>query len=120
MDGCEIGCLDGRSEGWLDAAKYPSITFTTISSKSAGGDKYKVKGNLTLHGVTKPVTAVVTIRYKAQGEATKAAGFDGDVLQISTKFAIKLTDFGIKLPPMVAGKVSNEVTLDLSAYAVAK
>jgi polyisoprenoid-binding protein YceI len=109
-----------KSEGWLDAAKYPSITFTTTSAKNVGGDKYKVNGTLTLHGVTKPVTAVVTLRYRAQGDATKAAGFDGDVVQISSKFVIKLTDYGIKLPPMVSGKVSNEVTLGVSAYAVAK
>ena len=94
-----------KSEGWLDAAKYPSITFTTSSAKNMGGDKYKVNGTLTLHGVTKPVTAVVTLRYRAQGDATKAAGFDGDVVQISSKFVIKLTD---------------EVTLGVSAYAVAK
>ena len=109
-----------RSAGWLDAAKYPTIQFEALSAKNAGGDKYKVKGKLTLHGVTKDVTAVVTVRYKAAGAATKAAGFDGDVIQISTKLAIKLSDYGIAIPGIAVGKVSNEVTLGLSAYAVAK
>lgn len=44
-----------KSPDFFDAAKYPAMTFkSTKVWKSAG--KYQVAGNLTLHGVTKPVT----------------------------------------------------------------
>jgi polyisoprenoid-binding protein YceI len=44
-----------RSPDFFDTAKFPTITFKSTSVKKAGADKYKVAGDLTLHGVTKPV-----------------------------------------------------------------
>ena len=41
---------------WLDAAKYPAITFRSTRVASTGPDTADVTGDLTLHGVTKPVT----------------------------------------------------------------
>ena len=109
-----------RSAGWLDTSKYPEIVFEAVKVQSAKGDDYKVTGNFTLHGVTKKISTTVRVRYKAQGPATKAAGFDGDVVQLSTKFAISLDDYGIKIPANAAGKVAKEVTISLSTYAIAK
>jgi polyisoprenoid-binding protein YceI len=45
-----------RNEDFFDVAKYPTMTFRSTSFKKVSGNKYAVKGNLTLHGVTKPVT----------------------------------------------------------------
>jgi polyisoprenoid-binding protein YceI len=45
-----------KSPDFFDAAKYPTMTFKSKSIKKAGKDNYKVVGDLTLHGVTKPVT----------------------------------------------------------------
>lgn len=44
-----------RSADFFDAAKYPSITFKSTRAWESGG-KWMVAGNLTLRGVTKPVT----------------------------------------------------------------
>jgi polyisoprenoid-binding protein YceI len=44
-----------RSADFFDAAKYPSITFKSARAWESGG-KWMVAGNLTLRGVTKPVT----------------------------------------------------------------
>ncbi len=108
-----------RSAGWLDTSKYPQIVFEAVKVQPTRGDEYKVTGNFTLHGVTKKVSTTVRVRYKAQGPATKAAGFDGDVVQLSTKFAISLDDYGISIPANAAGKVAKEVTISLSTYAIA-
>ena len=49
-----------KSEGFLDAAKYPLITFKSTSfKKSKEANTYAVTGNLSLHGVTKPVVLTV-------------------------------------------------------------
>ncbi|MGI4977963.1 MAG: YceI family protein [Janthinobacterium lividum] len=50
--------LDGELKGdqWFDAAKYPTITFTSTQIVPTGRGEAKVTGNLTMHGVTKPVT----------------------------------------------------------------
>ena len=50
--------LDGELKGdqWFDAAKYPTITFASTQIVPSGHGEAKVMGNLTMHGVTKPVT----------------------------------------------------------------
>lgn len=57
---------------WFDVAKFPNATFTSTSWKDAGGGKYQVAGNLTLHGVTQPVTLPMSIAIA--GNTAKANG----------------------------------------------
>jgi polyisoprenoid-binding protein YceI len=45
---------------FFDAAKYPVITFVSTSFSKSGANAYSVTGNLTMHGVTKPVVLAVT------------------------------------------------------------
>jgi polyisoprenoid-binding protein YceI len=44
-----------RGTDFFDTAKYPTITFKSTKVQKAGKDKLKVSGDLTMHGVTKPV-----------------------------------------------------------------
>jgi polyisoprenoid-binding protein YceI len=45
-----------KSAEFFDAAKYPKITFKSSSFKKTDDDEYKLKGDLTIKDVTKPVT----------------------------------------------------------------
>ena len=45
-----------KSPDFLDAAQYPTIQFSSTSVAPDGHDEYLVKGNLTIHGVTREVT----------------------------------------------------------------
>jgi polyisoprenoid-binding protein YceI len=45
-----------KSADFFEAEKYPELTFESTAVKRAGEGEYEVKGNLTIHGVTKPVT----------------------------------------------------------------
>ena len=45
-----------KSADFFDAANNPTLTFKSTSFKKGKGKDYKVTGNLTMHGVTKPVT----------------------------------------------------------------
>ena len=47
---------DLRSPNFLDVQKYPTITFKSKQSKSAGAGKLEILGDLTIHGITKEVT----------------------------------------------------------------
>ena len=48
-----------KSPDFFDVAKFPTITFKSTKIEKAGKGKYKVTGDLTMHGVTKPVTLAV-------------------------------------------------------------
>ncbi|MCC2548909.1 YceI family protein [Hymenobacter sp. BT175] len=45
-----------KSADFFDAAAYPKMTFESTSFDKQGDNEFKLTGNLTLHGVTKPVT----------------------------------------------------------------
>jgi polyisoprenoid-binding protein YceI len=49
-----------KSSDFFDVAKYPAITFVSTSVTRSSPTAYSVTGNLTMHGVTKPVTLAVT------------------------------------------------------------
>ena len=51
---------DLKSDNFFDAAKYPKITFKSSSMKKIADGKYKLTGDITMHGVTKQVIMDVT------------------------------------------------------------
>ena len=56
-----------KSADFFDVAKYPSITFKSTKVAKAGKDELKVTGDLTLHGVTKPVVLDVSTSPEVKG-----------------------------------------------------
>jgi polyisoprenoid-binding protein YceI len=100
-----------KSPDFFDTAKYPSMTFK--SSKVAKG-KLKVTGDLTLHGVTKPVVLDVATTPEVKGmQGETRRGFAG-----TTKISRKA--FGLTWNNLVeAGPaVGDEVTITLELEAV--
>ena len=81
-----------KTPDWFDAAKYPALTFKSTSFKKVDGKKYSLTGDLTMHGVTKPVTldAFLTgpVTMENQRGKQEKAG-----LKISG--TIKRSDFGV-------------------------
>lgn len=57
---------------FFNAEKYPKIIFKSTSIKAAGKDKYKLTGDLTFHGVTKPITLDLWYRGTIEHPMTKA------------------------------------------------
>jgi len=89
-----------RSADFFEVEKYPKMTFKSTSIKKVRKGKYKLAGNFTLHGVTKPVTMDLWYRgtiENPQGKA-KTAGF-----QLTG--SLNRSDFGIgpKFPPPMIG-----------------
>lgn len=100
-----------RSADFLNADKNPNATFKSTSVKSTGEGTADVMGDLTLNGVTKPVT----IKAKLVGEGSDPwgghrAGFEGTT-------TLKLKDFNIEKD---LGPASQEVELIISFEGVRK
>ncbi|KAK6020226.1 YceI-like domain protein [Ostertagia ostertagi] len=91
------------SADFFDAEKFTSITFKSTGIKKVSKDVYKLTGNLTMHGVTKPVSMDLYYRGTIQHPMSKkaTAGF-----RLTGK--IKRSDFelGSKFPaPMLSDEV---------------
>jgi polyisoprenoid-binding protein YceI len=96
------------SPDFFDAAQFPHATFTSTSVTAAGAGKLKVAGDLTLHGVTRPVVLDVTVNYVGPHPMNKApvAGFDATT-------TIKRSEFGIDgMIPGVPDEVSIRITME--------
>jgi polyisoprenoid-binding protein YceI len=106
-----------QKDEFFDSAKYPDATFkSTKVEKGAAKNKLKVTGDLTLHGVTKPVVLDVTVNKVGEHPMRKApaAGFEAST-------TVKRSDFGIsKYVPMVSDEIKIHITseaIDAKAYA---
>ena len=95
-----------KSDAWLDAGKFPAITFKSSKVVKTGADTAKVTGDLTLHGVTK--TETLTVKFNGAGanplNKKYTSGFE-----VSGK--IKRSDFGVKTYVPLIG---DEVTLTIA------
>lgn len=99
-----------RSAEFLNVSKFPQATFASTEVKKAG-DGLDITGNLTLNGVTKPVT--LAAKLIGQGDdpwGGKRAGFEAEG-------KIRLKDFNITTD---LGPASQEVDLIISVEGVQK
>jgi polyisoprenoid-binding protein YceI len=97
---------DLKSPNFFDIATYPTATFTS-TGVAKNGDGLTIDGNLTLHGVTKPV--VLT----AEGPTGPVAGMDHKQHSgFSATTTIKRTDFGIG-PKFTAAMLGDSVKLNI-------
>ena len=51
-----------KTADFFDTAKFPDLTFQSTSFKKVGTDKYIISGNLTMHGITKPVSLDASVK----------------------------------------------------------
>ncbi len=91
-----------RTPDFFNTEKFPTLTFKSTSVKKDKGNAYTVTGDLTLKGVTKPVTFTAI----HNGNAKNRAG--GDVAGFRMSGTVKRSDFGIG---EAGGSLSDDVKL---------
>ena len=102
-----------KAADFFDAAKYPTITFKSNMVHDMGGGKLMIMGDLTVHGVTKPVTLDATLNKAGFNPMFKAnvVGFDATT-------TIKRSDFGVgAYVPNVGDEVTIRITTEADAPA---
>jgi polyisoprenoid-binding protein YceI len=99
-----------RSAAFFDVKQYSTITFTSTHVEHVGAQNYQVAGNLTLHGVTRPVTFDVTYRGK-----NSRMGMRTGLRALAT---INRNDFGIGRGVGVRLAASSMVTIEIDLEAV--
>jgi polyisoprenoid-binding protein YceI len=94
-----------RSADFFDVEKHPTITFKSTSVKKAKGNNYVIKGNFTMHGVTK----TVVLAGVHNGTTKNRAGADLAGLKISG--LIKRAEYGVGVT-MPNSVVADEIYLN--------
>ena len=102
-----VPVLDTQLKGdqWFDAAKFPNATFKSTKVTPSGKEDALIVGELTLHGVTKPVTLKAHLVGSGINPLDKSftAGFEATG-------QVKRSDFGIKqYLPLVGDEVSLRI-----------
>ncbi len=98
------------NDHYLESDKYPKSEFkgqilnnAAVNYKKAGSYPVQVKGQLTLHGITKEVLTSGLIKVDNKGVNSTAT------------FTIKLADYGIKIPALAKDKIAKVVKITVNA-----
>jgi len=84
--------------------KYPQVGFVSTSVKPKK-DGYRVAGDLTFHGQTRPVSFHVTPKTTPER------------IEITGEFQVKLTEFGVKRPSLMLVPVHDDMTIRFDLFA---
>lgn len=100
-----------QQEGWFNAAKYPNITFKSTKVETKDKKHFKITGNLTVKGITKPVVLDAVLNKQGEHPMAKvpAIGFNA-----TTSF--NRSEFGIgNYVPNVGDKITVNITTEATA-----
>lgn len=101
-----------RSPDFFNVQEFPEVKFVSTQVERTGEKTAKVTGNLTLLGVTKPVTLDVALNSIKQDARTKK-----DLAGFSARATLKRSDFGMKYQ---VGPLGDDVTLMVELLGDAK
>lgn len=113
-----------QNSSWLDAAKYPSITFKieSVSNVKANGNKAiaTATGDFTMHGVTKKMSIPFELTYLAESAATQKRA-PGDLVMIKADFIVALKDYKISgAQGIVGSKVGETIKVTAQLFGNTK
>jgi len=113
-----------RDDDWLDAEKYPEISYEVESLRdvrvlSSSGGKTTVQatatGSFTMHGVSRTLDATVTMTYVTETPETKKRA-SGDLVMIEASFTVPWKEYGVKGRKSFNDKVSQQIQVSVSLY----
>ncbi|MFP3943899.1 MAG: YceI family protein [Alphaproteobacteria bacterium] len=100
-----------RNEDFFHVEKFPELTFKSTKVERTGEDTAKMTGDLTILGVTKPVTLDVTLNKKAPRRDQMVAGFSATGTLKRSEFGL---DYGV---PAVSDEVKITIETELNRPA---
>jgi polyisoprenoid-binding protein YceI len=99
------------NENYMESSKFPKAIFKgtfeadsaiTINIKDDGIYPVKIKGDLTIHGVTKPIEATANFIIK------------GGVINGNAEFNVLVADYDIEIPAVVRDNIAKEVKITVT------
>jgi hypothetical protein len=97
------------NENYIESDRYPKATFVGRIENydkelflQEGSKDYVVNGDMTIHGVTKPMTVGIQVSN------------DGSIINVETKFIVTVADFEIQIPRLMRDNIAKQVTVSSS------
>jgi len=97
------------NENYLESDKYPKANFkgkgdfSKVNFSADGNYSVNVAGQMTMHGATKDVSAIATIKIA------------GGKIDGSTKFYVNPRDYNVQIPDVVKGQISEKIEVTVKA-----
>ena len=100
-----------QEDGWFNAAKYPNITFVSTKVETKDKKHFKITGNLTVKGITKPIVLKAVLNKQGVHPMTKA-----EAVGFNATTSFKRSDFGIaNYVPNVGDTITVNITTEAQA-----
>ncbi len=103
------------NENYMESDKYPKAEFkgkianlSAVNFSKDGQYNVTASGKMTIHGVTRDVTAPGTITVK------------GNQVTAASKFRVRTADYGIKVPGVVENKIAKEIEVTVNSILAQK
>jgi len=106
-----------RSGMWLDAKKYPTISFVSSGARKIDDTRWEVTGTFSMHGESRELSTIIEARPIPASVAKQAGLGKGDWIRITAPFEVKLSDFGVKIPKKPAQRVNDTWKVRVQAFA---
>jgi polyisoprenoid-binding protein YceI len=106
---------DHFNENYMESDKYPKAEFKgkianpgAVNFSKDGQYNVTASGKMTIHGVTRDVTAPGTVTVK------------GEQITAASKFTLRPADYGIRIPGVVAGKIAQDIEVTVNSILAQK
>lgn len=108
-----VSARDGhlKNTDFFNAAQFPTLSFASTSLNKTGENTFSLAGDLTMHGVTKPITAELV-----KTGAGKDSRSNRELIGLEAKFTVQRSDFGMDYG-VSAGGLGDDVHVIVSLEA---
>jgi polyisoprenoid-binding protein YceI len=115
--GIELRDKHLRSGMWLDAKKYPTISFSSTAARKIDDTRWEISGSFSMHGESHELSTIVEVRPIPADVAKNAGLGKGDWIRITAPFEVKLSEFGVVIPKKPAQRVNDTWTVKIQVFA---
>jgi len=110
---------DMKSDRLFDTANHPELKFVSTSARQTGLERGQLTGELTIKGITKPVTLFIDVNYEGPHIFAEGVAEYKDALQagLTLHARVNRSDFGLGMAvPWIADEIDIRIETELVAY----
>jgi len=106
------------SSDWLDAEKYPRVSFKTtrVEPVKDKPDTWLLHGVFSCHGVDKTMVIEAQVKQLPARPELEKYGYVGDIIHVTARFEVNVVEHGVKIPGNLAAKVADTVACTVDVF----